>query len=147
MDRNSLFDNPFAIIILFFLVAFVNIILPIYFISILLAGVVFVAFIRAVEKRYTYILICIIFIFNLIEISQGLKIFSLSLWSYFIYLFILPNIKSLFASKYLLLLVKVFIFYMGIGILFYFSGVFTLDIVSILVLNYILDIIMVSWII
>jgi hypothetical protein len=147
MQRNSLFDNPIAIFILFLIIAFTNIILPIYFISILLAGILFLAFLRAIEKRYYYSLFLIIFSFLMIEISQGLKVFSLSLLSYSIYLFIIPKIKPLLSSYNLFLFLKIFIFYCGILLLFQILGNIDARVISIIVINYIFDIFIISFVI
>lgn len=144
MYRNSLFDNPLAVFLLFLSVCFTNIILPVHFISILLVGIVFMAFIRSIEKRYYYSLILIIFTFIIIEISQGLRIFSLSLLSFFIYLFIIPKLKTLLSSINIYTLTIILLFYVGIIVLYKFSGDINIEFISKILINYFLDIFIVS---
>ena len=144
MNRNSLFDNPLAVFLLFLLVGFTNIILSVHFVSLLLAGIVFIAFLRCIEKRYYYSLLLVIFTFTLIESNQGLNLFSLSIMSLFIYLFIIPKIKTLLTFVSLYTLGIVFIFYLGIIVLYsIFSDINSLFLSKIL-FNYILDIFLVG---
>ena len=147
MFRNSLFDNPFAIFLLFLSVIFTNIILSVHLISIFLAGVVFVAFVRALQKRYYYSLILIIFCFNIIETTQGLKLFSLTILSLFIYIFIIPKLKVLLTSINIYSVILLFIFYMGIMILFSFLGTINSLFVSKIVVNYFIDLFIISGVI
>jgi len=145
--RNSLFDNPFAIFLLFLSVILTNIILSVHLISIFLAGVVFVAFVRALQKRYYYSLILIIFCFNIIETTQGLKLFSLTILSLFIYIFIIPKLKVLLTSINIYSVILLFIFYMGIMILFSFLGTINSLFVSKIVVNYFIDLFIISGVI
>ena len=147
MQRYSLFDNPIAISILFFIVLVVNIFLPIHFISILLAGVVFTAFVRSLEKKYNYSLFFLIIAFVIIEVSQGLKIFSLSLLSLFIYLFIVPKLKSVFSSLNIYLITILLIFYLGVILLYRFLGDVNAELISIILINFFIDIFIVGFII
>lgn len=147
MFRNSLFDNPFAIFLLFLSVILTNIILSVHLISIFLAGVVFVAFVRALQKRYYYSLILIIFCFNIIETTQGLKLFSLTILSLFIYIFIIPKLKVLLTSINIYSVILLFIFYMGIMILFSFLGTINSLFVSKIVVNYFIDLFIISGVI
>ena len=147
MQRYSLFDNPIAISILFFIVLVVNIFLPIHFISILLAGVVFTAFVRSLEKKYNYSLFFLIIAFIIIEVSQGLKIFSLSLLSLFIYLFIVPKLKSVFSSLNIYLITILLIFYLGVILLYRFLGDVNAELISIILINFFIDIFIVGFII
>ena len=144
MYRNSLFDNPLAVFLLFLLVCFTNIILPVHFISILLCGMVFIAFIRCLEKKYYYSLTLLVFTFFIIENTQGLKLLSLSLLSLFIYIFIIPKLKTLLASINLYTISIVFIFYMGIIFLYSFFSDLNILFLSKLMFNYILDIFLIG---
>jgi len=144
MYRNSLFDNPLAVFLLFLLVCFTNIILSVHFISVLLAGVVFMAFNRCVEKKYYYSLSLVIFTFFIIESSQGLKLLSLSLLSFFIYIFIIPKIKTLLSSISLYTISIILIFYIGIVVLFSLFANINILFLTKLMFNYILDIFIVG---
>jgi len=140
MYRNSLFDNPLAVFLLFLLVGFTNIILSVHFISVLLAGITFVAFIRCVEKKYNYSLILVIFIFFIIESSQGLKLLSLSLLSLFIYIFIIPKVQTLLSSITLYMFSIVFIFYLGVIFLYMSFSEVNIVFLTKILFNYIFDI-------
>ena len=144
MYRNSLFDNPLAIFLLFLIVSIVNIISTVHFVSILLGGIVFMAFIRCVEKKYYYSLSLIVFSFIIIENTQGLKIFSLSLLSYFIYLFVIPKLKTFLTSINLYTFSIILSFYAGMVILYMFLGDINLEFISKVIMNYFLDIFIVS---
>lgn len=104
MYRSNLFDNPIAIFLLFCLSGLFNIILPVHFISIFLVGVLFMAFIRCLDKGYTYSMLLLVVGFTIFELSHGLKIFSVSLVA-FLFMF-LSHLEL-----NLLLLHKPFIFY------------------------------------
>jgi hypothetical protein len=147
MFRNSLFDNPLALFLLFISVVFTNIILSVHFISILLAGVVFIAFIRVMEKKYYYSLILIILSFSIIETMQGLKLFSLLFLSLFIYIFIIPKLKVFLTSINFYTIILLFIFYSEVVILFAFLGDINGLFLSKIVINYFIDIFIVSGII
>ena len=144
MYRNSLFDNPLAIFLLFIIVAFTNIILTVHFISILLAGVVFMASIRCIEKRYYYSLALVVLSFFIIEANQGLKIFSLGLLSLFIYIFLIPKLKTFLTSTNLYTFSIILLFYWGVVVLYMFIGDINIKLISKLLVNYILDIFIVS---
>ena len=144
MYRNSLFDNPLAVFLLFLLVCFTNIIISVHFVSILLAGIVFMAFIRCLDKKYYYSLSLMVFTFFIIETSQGLKLLSLSLLSLFIYLFIIPKIKTLLSSVSFYTLTIILIFYVGIIGLYSFFSDINILFFSKLIFNYILDVFIVG---
>ncbi len=144
MSKTNLFDHPIAIVLLLFVVGLTNIILSVHFISILLAGVVFSAFLRAIEKQHYYSLILIICAFAIIETSQGLKLFNLFLLSLFIYVFILPKVQTLLRSKLFSTMMIVFIFYCGVFFLYMFLEDTTNALVYKLTMNYILDLVIIG---
>ena len=144
MYRNSLFDNPIAIFLLLFIVSLSNILLPVHYISIFLAGLIFIALIRAIEKEYTYTILFLLMGFVIVELSHGLKIFSLSLLALFIYFFISPKIKSSFSSVTFYFTSVILLFYVGMGMLFYFWGGIDSKVITILMMNFIIDLFLVS---
>jgi hypothetical protein len=119
MRRNS-FDNPLFIIALFFLTVIVNTILSIYFMLITLAGVIFIAFYVCLKREYYYSLVVCIASFLFIEINAGLKPFSLSLLSLFIYLYIIPIINRSMSFSKLNTYIYMLAFYLGMLILWSF---------------------------
>jgi len=81
------------------------------------SGVLFTAFYIFLKKRYLYSLIFVVIAFLFIEINSGLKPFSLTLLSLFIYIFIIPKSDSYgsydLANSYVYML----FFYVGLIIM------------------------------
>ena len=85
MTRNNL-DNPFFLFLVLLMAITINTIFSIHFLLIMFAGILFTAFYRCLKKRYLYSLAFVIIAFLFIEVNTGLKPFSLSLLSLFIYI-------------------------------------------------------------
>ena len=93
MVKNSI-DNPVFLIFLLIFAVSINFLASTHFLVILFAGVISTAFYRTLKQKYYYSFAFVIIAFLLIELNMGLKPFSLSLLSYFVYLFIIyykPN--------------------------------------------------------
>jgi len=146
MNKINLFSNPFNIFFMFIIVSLINILMPVHFISILLAGFVFMAFIYCIKYKYYYSLFFVFLTFVFIEISNGLNIGTLSLLSFFIHLFLVPRIKYFLSSKTFYLIVLIMLFYVGVFLLFSISTDINQVLISKIVLNYILDIFLISFI-
>lgn len=138
MTRNNL-DNPIFLFIIFILAIAVNAIASIHFLLIMFAGILFTAFYRCLKKRYMYSLFFTIITFLFIEINSGLKPFSLTLLSLFIYVFILPKEDSHtsynVSSSYLYMI----FFYIGLFIIWSISFGIDFSILFTLFLNLIID--------
>jgi len=146
MNKISFFANPFNIFFMFIVVSCINIIMPVHFISILLAGFVFTSFLYCIKHKYYYSLFFVILTFIFIEISSGINIGTLSLWSFFVYIFIIPKVKYFLSSRTFYLIIILMIFYFGVFILFAINSEVNQILVSKIILNYILDIFLVSFI-
>ncbi len=140
MQKYSLIDNPIVAFILFLVVGVSSIFLPVHFLSLLLIGLVYTVFTKSIEEDYYYSLGFMIFAFTFIELSQGLKLFSLSLLAFFIYIFIYPLLKNALASQKLVRFIVVFLFYIGTLLLFNFLGDISYELGAILLINYFIDI-------
>ena len=140
MTRNNL-DNPIFLFIVLVLAVTINAIASIHFLLIMFAGILFTAFYRCLKKRYLYSLIFVIIAFLFIEINTGLKPFSLSLLSLFIYVFILPKEENYtsynLASSYIYIL----FFYVGLLIMWSIAFGFDLKILITIFINLIIDLI------
>ena len=121
----------------------INIIFSTYFISILLAGVVFKIFLEVLKKGYYYILLFSIFTFLVIENTQGLDFFSLSIITIILYYLIIPKIKHIFSSSLMAEFIFILLFYIGFLILN--SVVINSDISIVILLNFLLDSIIVGF--
>ena len=144
MQKYSLLDNSTVTFFFLVLVGVVNIFLPVHFLSLLLVGVVFTIFTQSLKNENYNSLTFMIIAFSIIELAQGLKLFSLSLVAFFIYIFISPLLKNILSSEKLVKIMIIFIFYIGIAILFSFLGEVSYELVAILLINYLIDIAIVS---
>ncbi|WP_198305266.1 hypothetical protein [Arcobacter vandammei] len=90
MIRNKL-ENPIILFFILIIIVSINIIASINFLLVMFAGVLFTGFYICLKKRYLYSLTFIIIAFLFVEINSGLKPFSLTLLSLFIYIFIIPK--------------------------------------------------------
>ena len=143
MVRN-LFDNPFYIVLLFFVVIFFNILFTIHFIPIMLAGVVFTAFTQVYERENYYSLALVILSFVMIEISQGMPFLSLSLLSFIIYIFVIPKLRLVFSLGELDHLLFVMLFYLSYLLIYFIFQSVNLSTFLKIILNVLVDIIIIG---
>ncbi|MCG3680034.1 hypothetical protein [Aliarcobacter butzleri] len=134
MIKNSL-DNPIFLLTILILAVISNLIASVHFLLVLFGGIIFTAFYRTLKKRYYYLFFLVIVAFLFIETNSGLKPFSLSLLSFFIYIFIIPRYESNSLSSF----VYVIFFYLGLTIMWFLS--FGLDerIIFTLIINLFID--------
>jgi len=137
-------SNPFIIFGIFLIVSILNIVLSVHFITILFAGLIFTSFIHSINFKYYWSLVFSILAFVFIEISNGLSIGSLSLVSFFIYIFIVPKIGNYLKSQILYFGILNIIFYIGVFLLFSINSEINNILVSKIILNFILDLFLVS---
>jgi hypothetical protein len=140
MTRNNL-DNPFFLFIVLVIAVTVNTISSIHFLLVMLAGILFTGFYRCLRKRYLYSLTFVIISFLFIEINTGLKPFSLSLLSLFIYVFILPKVENSVTYNSANSYIYIIFFYIGLTILWAISFGLTKSIFIALIINTIIDLI------
>lgn len=140
MYKQSFLDNPVVLFILLVFVGVVNIFLPVHFLSLLMLGVIYMGFAKSLEQESYYSLSFMIIAFSIVELAQGLKLFSLSLLGFFIYIFIAPRLKNALSSTKIFTLLIVFIFYVGTALLFNFLAEIDLELIAILLANYFIDI-------
>jgi hypothetical protein len=140
MAKNNL-DNPFFLFIVLLLAVTVNTISSIHFLLVMFAGILFTAFYRCLKKRYLYSLTFVVIAFLFIEINTGLKPFSLTLLSLFIYIFILPKDESY--TSYNISSGYIYIIFFYIGLIIMWSILFGLHphLLITLFLNVIIDLI------
>ena len=138
MAKNNL-DNPFFLFIVLLLAVTVNTISSIHFLLVMFAGILFTAFYRCLKKRYLYSLTFVVIAFLFIEINTGLKPFSLTLLSLFIYIFILPKDESYTSYNVSSGYLYIIFFYIGLLVMWTIVFGFDLDISVILFINLIID--------
>jgi hypothetical protein len=121
-----------------------NIFFSTYFITLLLIGVTFKILTVSIKEERNLLILFSIITFLVIENSQGLKIFSLTLSSMVIYLFIVPRLKNLFSSTVILDFIYIFILYIFFYILTQSYIAFDLSLITIFLMNFFIDIIIVG---
>ncbi|RBQ29392.1 hypothetical protein [Aliarcobacter vitoriensis] len=136
MVRNSL-DNPVFIFFLLVFAVSINFLASIHFLVIIFAGIISTAFYRTLKQRYYYSFVLVIIAFLFIELNMGLKPFSLSLLSFFVYLFIIPRYEQSHVNGYLYII----FFYIGLAIMWYIFFNFDTIFSYILIVNLIIDLI------
>ena len=105
------------------------------------AGILFTAFYRCLKKRYLYSLTFVVIAFLFIEINTGLKPFSLTLLSLFIYVFILPKEESYTSYNLSSSYIYIIFFYIGLLIMWSIMFGFDLNILIALFINLLIDLI------
>ncbi|AXX94808.1 MULTISPECIES: hypothetical protein [Arcobacter] len=138
MTRNNL-DNPLFLFIVLIIAITINTIASIHFLLIMLSGIIFTAFYRCLRKRYLYSLALVILAFLFIEINSGLKPFSLSLLSLFIYIFILPKVDNSTSFNLINSYIYIMFFYIGLTIMWALSFGMDERIFLSLIVNLIID--------
>ena len=124
MTKSNL-DNPIFLFIILSLVVMVNTISSIHFLLVMFAGILFTIFYRCLKERYLYSLAFVVIAFLFIEINTGLKPFTLSLLSLFLYIFILPKDENYSYDNLSSSYIYILIFY--IGLLIIWSVIFGLN--------------------
>ncbi len=140
MSRNNL-DNPIFLFIVLLLIIAVNTISSIHFLLIMFAGILFTAFYRCLKKRYLYSSTFDVITFLFIEINTGLKPFSMTLLSLFIYIFILPRDES--QTSYNSSSAYLYIIFFYIGLIVMWSILFGIHphLIATLIINALIDLI------
>lgn len=140
MIRNNL-DNPIFLMLVLLMAITINAITSIHFLLVMFAGILFTAFYRTLRKRYLYSLTFVVIAFLFIEINSGLKPFSLSLLSLFIYVFILPKVEDSNSYNYSNSYFYILIYYISLCILWSLTYQFDPSVIFIFFVNLIIDII------
>ena len=139
MRRYNNLDNPIFLFSLLLLAVTLNTISSVYFLIILMCGVLFIAFYESLKNRRLYTLSFIVLAFLIIEINSGLKPLSLTLLSLFLYIFIVPSINRSITYSNVNKYIFVILFYIGILTLRSFSTDISLTIVKAIIINILID--------
>lgn len=121
------------------LIWFLNIIFSTHFISLFLAGAVFIFFIQFAKNKYYYLLFFSFLTFSFIETVHGLTAFSLTLTAVLIYTIIIPQIKHLFSSKIFAQFLYLFLFYFLFFLFTYLISGKTDGFVLLFIMNFMID--------
>ena len=138
MARNNL-DNPIFLFTFLLVAITINTISSIHFLLIMLAGVTFVAFYTCLKRKYLYSLLFVVLTFFFIEINSGLKPFSLTLLSLFIYIFIIPKTHRIMSFSSLNEYIYILIFYLGVFFIWVMTIGMSDSFIAIIFVNIIID--------
>lgn len=139
MVRNSI-DNPVFLVILLIFSISINFLASTHFLVILFAGVLSTLFYRTLKQKYYYSFALVVLSFLFIELNMGLKPFSLSLLSYFVYIFIIPR----YEQNQISILLNIIFFYFILGVIWYIFFNFESFFSYILIINLIIDLVIVG---
>lgn len=137
---NNNLENPIFLILLVTISLLINTLLSTHFMLITFAGILFNAFYLSLKNRYFYSLIFIVFAYFIVEINFGLKPLILTILSFFIYIFILPNFEKSFSMYFLIKYIRIIIFYIGIILIWELFFSLEFEIISVLFINALIDI-------
>jgi len=138
MTRNNL-DNPIFLFTFLLITITINTISSIHFLLIMLSGICFIAFNTCLKNRYLYSLFFIVITFTFIEINSGLKPFSLTLLSLFIYIFIIPRTHRIMSLSVLNEYIYILIFYIGVFFIWALTIGMSDSFIAIIFVNIIID--------
>lgn len=142
--RNSILNNPLVVFLLCILIIITNLISSIYFTSVLLLGVLFLAFLKTLKNKQYYTFFIINLTLIIVETNMGFKPLTLSLLSFFSYLFIIPYIKRVMSMNSINDYFFVFWFYVAFSILWSFYSGFSLILAKTTVVNILIDFIIIG---
>lgn len=122
----------------------INAVSATYFIQFTLAGIVFLSFVKTLDREYYFSFIVVVLSFLFIEVNQGLKLFSLTLYATILYVLVIPYLDKIFTIEQVRNIVHLIGFYLGLCIWFLASGDFEWNIVIMIILNAVIDLIFVG---
>jgi len=144
--KQNLLDNPIVIVLLLIVVFLLNTITSTFFIKLTMSGIVFLAFLNSVDKKYYNSLFVVILSFLVIESNQGLNLFSLILFSFLSYFLIIPYLDKFFTIQGVRDFVHIFYFYFMLALIYSFFVEFDLNIIVYFIMNFILDVLILGFI-
>jgi hypothetical protein len=144
MLKKDMLDNSFIVFMLCVIISLINIVSSVHFISIMLIGVLFIAFIKTLEKKYFYSFMWVFIAFLIIENTQGFRAFSLIFLALFVYMFVKPNTEHIFSSSDMLKTIYIIIFYISMVLAYSFFYTFDISLLYTIIINLMIDIIIVG---
>lgn len=137
--RNILLHNPIFIFMLTIFTIFINIVTSVHFLPIMLAGIIFLALKKCVKNSYYYSATTLIIGFLFIEYNNGFIPFSLTLLSFFIYIFVIPYLTRVISLHNLNSYIYIITFYLGMLILWSFTNGFSFYLLKNIFINILID--------
>jgi len=142
--KKNIFDNSFVLFSLCAITIITNLISSIYFLNIMLIGVIFTAYTRCLKTQNYYPMIYVILAILFIELNNGFIPFSILLLGSFIYVYLIPFLTRVMVIDSVSDLLQIVLLYIGILIIWSISNDTNFTLIKILFFNLILDIIIIG---
>ena len=138
-------ENTPSYVTMLIVISVINILFSSYLIPFFLVGMVFKIFSDAINKDHNYLLIFTIITFLIIENTQGLKLFSLTIIALIVKFLIIPKIKQLLSSRMMSSFIYIFSFYILFYLSVQISSSFDSNMLFIFIINFLIDILLVGF--
>lgn len=132
-------ENPVFIFFFSLFTIFLSIITSVHFLPILLAGILFLGFKKALKHKQYYSLTYLTLAFLFVEFNNGFMPLSLILLSYFLIIFVVPHLTRVVSMYNLNSYIYIFTFYFGVILLWSFTKGFSLQLFFTILFNLITD--------
>lgn len=142
--KKNIFDNSFVLFSLFVVTVVVNLISSIYFLHIMLIGVLFSAYTRCLKTHNYYPMFYVILAMLFVELNNGFIPFSIFLLGSFIYVYLIPFLTRVMVIDSVSDLLQIILLYIGILIIWSITNDINFALIKILFLNLILDIVIIG---
>lgn len=143
--KKNVFDNAYVLFGLLVVVVICNTISSIYFLSVMLAGVVYVAFTRCLKTQNYLPMIYVLLSFLFIELNNGFKPFSIILLGSFIYVYLIPFLTRVMVLDSLNEFLQIVLLYFGMIIIWSITNEANFLLFKIIFFNFILDLILIGF--
>ena len=121
-------------------VLLVNAISSTYFAQLTLAGIVFLSFIKTLDKEYYFSFMVVVLSFLFIEANQGIQLFSLTIYALVLYYLVIPYLDKVFTIETVRNFVHLIGFYLGLLVWFSASEHVQWELIVMIFINAVLDI-------
>ncbi|MCJ8327448.1 MAG: hypothetical protein MJK08_10150 [Campylobacterales bacterium] len=142
--NKSILNVPIIIFFISIIILIINTIFSIYFISIMLIGIIFLSIEQCIKNKQYYTLTFLIFVMLYLEINIGFRPFSLTLLAFFSHVLILPYIKRVMTLSTVSNYVHVLWFYLAAIFVYSINNDLSFNIILSIFFNIIIDFIVVG---
>lgn len=142
--NTSILNVPIIVFFISILVILINIISSIYFISIMLIGIIFLALEQSIKNKQYYTLSYLILVMLYLEINIGFRPFSLTLLAFFSHIFILPYIKRVMSLSSISNYIHVFWFYFSSVFIYTLNNDLSFNIIFSIFFNVMIDFVIIG---
>lgn len=142
--NKSILNIPFIIFIISLIAIFANTVSSIYFISIMMIGIIFLSLRQSIKNKQYYTLGFLILTMLYLEVNMGFKPFSLTLFAFFSHIFIMPYMQRVMSFSTISNYVYVAWFYIGSVFVYSLNNDLSLNLFSTTIFNILIDFIIIG---